>query len=133
MSPIPFTCDCRIKNSVESDIKVLYKAQCSLRADKQVANQDFDPNNLYALVGRHETIRMFIAKAADQNLFLQVADVSKAYLCGNIDKRIIMQQPTNSTGCVVTPGYVCQLRESIYGLPQPGELCGNVIDDKFVR
>ena len=44
-----------------------------------------------------------------------------------------MQQPTNSTGIPAMPGHVCRLKKSIYGLPQAGEIWGQVIHNKFIE
>lgn len=133
MKPIPFIWDLRIKDTVGSDVSVLYKARCCIRGDKQVAYRDFDPENLYAPVVRHETIRMFIAKAAAQNLILEAADVSNAYLYGDVDRDILMEQPTDSSGKLARPGYVCKLNKSLYGLRQAGEIWGSVIHNQFLE
>lgn len=132
MKPIPFLWDFRVNDTYGTDNAVIYKARCCLRGDKQVVYQDFDPHNLYAPVVRHETIRMFLAKVAAQDLILEGADVSNAYLYGDIDAPIIMDQPTNSSGKPHRPGYVCQLNKSIYGARQAGEIWGGVINTKFV-
>lgn len=132
MEPLPFIWDFRIKEAPGSDISILYKARCCLRGDKQVAYRDFDPNNLYAPVVRHETIRMLLAKTAAQDLILEGADVANAYLYGNLDTPIIMQQPTDSTGKEAYPGYVCSLLKSIYGARQAGEIWGSVIHSSLL-
>lgn len=41
---------------------------------------DFDPTSLCTPVVRHETRRMFIAKYATQNLIVEGADMSNAYV-----------------------------------------------------
>jgi len=76
-------------------------------------------------VASHDAIRMLIAIAAGDNLVLEGADVSNAYLYGDIDIPIIMEQPTNSTQVPAAPGHVCKLMKSIYGTKQAGEIWGS--------
>lgn len=131
MSPLPYIWDFRIKDTFGA-YGLIYKARCCLRGDKQVAYRDFDPENLYAPVARHESIRMLLALVAAQNLVLEGADVSNAYLYGDIDTPIIMHQPTDSTGRQKHPGMVCKLQKSLYGARQAGEIWGSVIHGKLL-
>lgn len=107
MKPIPFNWDFRIKDTEGADVCKIFKVRCCLRGDKQLIFRDFDSTNSYAPVVRHETIRMFIEKAAAQNLTVEGADVSNAYLYGKIHKAILMEQPTDSSGKLKKPGYIC--------------------------
>ena len=135
MKPLPFIWDFRIKDTAGSLANVLCKARCCLRGDQQIAYRDFDPDNLYAPVVRHETIRVFIVKSSAQGLIVEGADVDNAYLYGDIEDGtiIIMEQPTNSSGIPARPGFVCRLRKSIYGLRQAGYIWGTVIHAKFIE
>lgn len=95
MKPVPFLWDFKIKEAPGTSTPLLHKARCCLRGDKKQPYLDFDPKMLYAPVARHKTIRMLLAKFAAQDLFLQVADISNDYLYGDLDKPVIMSQPTN--------------------------------------
>ena len=105
----------------------LHKARCCIRGDKQQANIDFDPSNVYAPVASHEAIRILLAFAAGEGLILEGADISDAYLYGNIDVPIVMLQPTDSSGMESHPGMVCLLLKSLYGLRQAGEIWGSLL------
>lgn len=72
--------------------------------------------NNYAPVARQETIRMFLTFAAEQDLMIEGADVSNAYLYGALDTPIVMEQPKYSSQIPERPGYACALLKAIYGL-----------------
>nr|QCC62381.1 reverse transcriptase [Digenea simplex] len=76
---------------------------------------------------------MFIAKAAAQQLIIEGADVSNAYLYGDIEIPILMEKPTNSSMIEAKPGYMCQLKKSLYGAKQAGEIWGEIIHSKFIE
>ena len=76
-----------------------------------MAYRDFDPEQLYAPVVKHVTIRVFVCKSSAQNLFIEGADVDNAYLFGDMDKPILMEQPTDSSGKLERPGFVCLLNK----------------------
>ena len=109
----------------------LEKARCCLRGDKQLAYIDYDPSNIYAPVASHDAIRLLIAIAAAENAQLEGADVSNAYLYGELDIPIIMQQPTDSSQKPAMPGYHCRLHKSIYGTRQAGEIWGSLLDSSL--
>jgi len=98
------------------------KARCCLRGDRQLAYVDYDPTNIYAPVASHDSIRMLIALAAGEDAYLEGADVSNAYLYGDLKVPIIMAQPTNSSQTPDKPGYACKLLKSIYGAKQAGQI-----------
>lgn len=76
---------------------------------------EFDPDTLYAPVGTHESLRMIYPLAARRSLILEGADISNAYLNSRIDKPLLMEQPTNSTGHVARPRFGCELKMSLSG------------------
>lgn len=118
LKPQPFIWNFSTTILTGSSISALYKAHCFLREDRQLVHGDFDPTNVYASVARHETIRMFIAKDAAQNLHLKRADVSNVYLYGIIGKPILMKQLTDSGLNQEMPGDLREVQNSIYGLRQ---------------
>lgn len=67
MDPLPFTCNFRVKDTSSGD-RMLYKARCCLCGNLQKTYRDFNLDALYAPVVRHESIRVFLAKVAAQNL-----------------------------------------------------------------
>lgn len=82
--------------------------------DKQLAYRDFDPDELYAPVAKHETLRIILAKVAAQDLFVEGADVSNTYLHGDLDTPVIMEQPTDSTGIQNKTGHGALIAKSLY-------------------
>ncbi len=56
---------------------------------------------------------MLLAIAAAQNLMLEGADISNAYLYGDLGIPILMEQPTDSTKRHTMPGHVCKLNKSL--------------------
>ena len=63
------------------------------------------------------SIRILLSVVASENLHLEKMDVKIAFLHGDLDKEIYMQQPEG----FVVPGkehMVCKLTRSLYGLNQ---------------
>lgn len=131
MDPLPFTWNFRVKD-VSVGNGLLCKARCCLCGNLQQAFRDFDPENLYAPVVRHETIGMFLAKVVAQQLQVEGADGDNSYLYGDMDKPIIMKQPTDSSGKPRYPGKVCLVKKSLYGARQAGEIWGSHIHKKLL-
>lgn len=55
---------------------------------------------------------------------MEGGDVNNAYLYGNIDVDVIIEQPTDLSGREARPGKVCKLQKSMYGLRQAGNIWG---------
>ncbi|KAK9125539.1 hypothetical protein Scep_014385 [Stephania cephalantha] len=71
----------------------------------------------YSPVARIATIRLLIAIAAINKLVIHQMDVKTAFLNGELDEEIYMEQPEG----FIMPGHenkVCRLRKSLYGLKQ---------------
>ena len=102
----------RIKTKGDGSLE-RFKARLVARGFTQVPGEDF--YNTYAPVGDYTTARMLLSVAAVQDMELLQLDVKNAFLYGDIDADIYMQQP---------PGYhdgttrVCRLLRSLYGLKQ---------------
>lgn len=127
MCPVPFTWVFRLKAINKEGTSFLHKARCCVRGDLQDPRFDYDPEGLYAPVAPNEAIRMTIAMAAADWLFVEGGDVSNAYLYGDIDIPIIIEQPTNFSGIPEMPGRVCHLQKSMYGIRQVGEIWGPLL------
>ncbi len=65
---------------------------------------------------------MLLAIEASEESYLEGADTSNAFLYGNLDVPIIMEQPTDSSQLTAMPGYACKLIKSLYGAKQAGEI-----------
>ena len=91
-----------------------YKARLVFRGDKWY---DLYNNHTYAGTVMSESVRLFLAVAAAEDLELQSADVSSAFLCGEIpqDQYIYMRRPTGLDDSHMPP--IVRLCKSLYGLP----------------
>lgn len=79
--------------------------------------KDVDYFETYSPVAKISTIRALIALAAVHNLLIHQMDVKTAFLNGDLEEEIYIEQPE---GCVV-PGQehkVFRLKKSLYGLKQ---------------
>ena len=92
-----------------------YKARLVAKGYTQKEGEDFF--DTYAPVARLTTIRVLLSLAASHGLLVHQMDVKTAFLNGELDEEIYMQQPD---GFVVDgqEGKVCKLLKSLYGLKQ---------------
>jgi len=94
---------------------VQYKARLVAKGYSQKEGIDF--HDVFAPVVRHTSIRVLLAIVAACDLELEQMDVKTAFLHGNLEEDIWMEQP---------PGFavknrsdmVCKLNKSLYGLKQ---------------
>lgn len=92
-----------------------YKARLVVVGFSQ--KKDVDYFATYSPVAKIATIRAIIALAAIHNLIIHQMDVKTAFLNGDLDEEIYINQAEG----FVTPGQeskVCKLRKSLYGLKQ---------------
>ncbi|CAL8092418.1 unnamed protein product [Prunus armeniaca] len=92
-----------------------YKARLVVKGYKQKEGLDYF--DTYSPVTRITSIRMLIAIAALHNLEIHQMDVKTAFLNGDLDEEIYMEQPEG----FIVPGQenkVCKLVKSLYGLKQ---------------
>ncbi|KAL0347056.1 UNVERIFIED_CONTAM: Retrovirus-related Pol polyprotein from transposon TNT 1-94 [Sesamum calycinum] len=85
------------------------------------------PSGSKPLVTRITSIRVLIAVAALYDLEIHQMDVKTAFLNGELDEEIYMEQPEG----FVVPGQekkVCRLVKSLYGLKQAPEQCHEKFD-----
>ena len=92
-----------------------FKARLVVKGYKQ--RQGVDYFDTYAPVARISSIRCLIALASIHNLVIHQMDVKTAFLNGDLEEEIYMEQPEG----FITPGQekkVCKLVKSLYGLKQ---------------
>ena len=92
-----------------------YKVILVIKGYKQKEGLDYF--DTYSPVTRISSIQMLIAIAAIHNLKIHQMDVKTAFLNGDLDKEIYMEQPEG----FIIPGQekkVCRLVKSLYGLKQ---------------
>jgi len=106
----------RIKKTQEGKIDK-YKARLVVRGCMQKEDVDYD--EVFAPVVRYETIRTLLACAVNEEMRIHQMDVISAYVQGNLNKELYMDQP----GLFVREGdedKVCLLKKPFYGLKQAG-------------
>ena len=92
-----------------------YKVKLVIKGYKKKGGQDYF--DTYSPVTRISSIQMLIAIAAIHNLEIHHMDVKTAFLNGDLDEEIYMEQPKG----FIVPGQekkVCRLVKSLYGLKQ---------------
>jgi hypothetical protein len=92
-----------------------YKARICAKGYSQVAGLDFEET--FTPVVRIESVRALLAIAAFFNLYILHVDCKTAFLNGNSDLELYIQQPEG----FINPKYpqkVLQLNKSLYGLKQ---------------
>ncbi|GMF21325.1 unnamed protein product [Phytophthora fragariaefolia] len=91
-----------------------FKARLVVRGNTQIYGIDYD--EIFSPVARYESLRLFLALATIQDLYVHQMDVSTAFLNGTLFEDIYMQQPHGFRhGNAST---VCKLKKSLYGLKQ---------------
>uniref|UniRef100_A0A0W0FZG2 Reverse transcriptase Ty1/copia-type domain-containing protein n=1 Tax=Moniliophthora roreri TaxID=221103 RepID=A0A0W0FZG2_MONRR len=90
-----------------------YKARFVAKGFSQVEGIDYD--ELFSPVVRFETVRVLLALAALEDWDIQAIDVKTAFLYGELDKEIYMEQPQ---GFVKGSNKVWLLHRALYGLKQ---------------
>lgn len=91
-----------------------FKARLVAKGFKQVQGIDFE--EVFAPVSKHTTMRYVLSEVAARDLELKQADVGTAFLNGELEEPIWMDQPPHyaSGG----PAAKCKLHKTIYGLKQ---------------
>ncbi|CAM8923791.1 unnamed protein product [Rhodiola kirilowii] len=105
-----FTKKLKVDGTIEK-----YKARLVIKGYRQKEGLDYF--DTFSPVTRITSIRMIIAIAALHNLEIYQMDVKPAFLNGDLEEEIYMEQPE---GCR-EPGHkrkVCKLVKSLYGLKQ---------------
>ncbi|GAQ93102.1 hypothetical protein KFL_012990020 [Klebsormidium nitens] len=83
---------------------------------KYMQKQGIDFEEVYAPVSKHTTLRALLVVVAARDLELHQLDVKTAFLNGELEERIYMQQPQGYEQG--GPEMVCLLKHSLYGLRQ---------------
>ncbi|GJR37539.1 zinc finger, CCHC-type containing protein [Tanacetum coccineum] len=112
----PLGCKWIFKRKLKVDGTIeKFKARLVIQGFKQKSGIDYF--DTYAPVARISTIRLLIAMASIHNLIIHQMDVKTAFLNGDLDEEVYMNQPQG----FIMPGNenkVCKLIKSLYGLKQ---------------
>lgn len=91
-----------------------------------------DYNATYAPVVDFEHVRMMLAIAAKENMYVEQVDVKGPFLYGKIDTDVYVRPPKGFE----EPGkedYVWKLNSSIYGLKQAGKIWGCTLANDLTK
>lgn len=94
---------------------VKYKARFVTRVFQHLHGVDYDET--FAPVVKFSTLHMFLALVAAENLELHRMDVKIAFLNGELEEDIFMEQPEGFVD-KQRPAFVCKLLKALYGLKQ---------------
>ncbi|KAJ4716959.1 Retrovirus-related Pol polyprotein from transposon TNT 1-94 [Melia azedarach] len=92
-----------------------YKARLVVKGFSQRKGVDFD--EIFSPVVKMSSIRVVLGIAASLDLEIEQMDVKTAFLHGDLDKKIYMEQPEGFK-IKGKEYYVCKLKKSLYGLKQ---------------
>lgn len=94
-----------------------YKARLVAHGFRQWYGSEY--NATEAPVARTSSVKMLLAIAHNKKMKLHQLDITGAYLNGEIQETIYMEQPKGFVN-PSKPGHVCQLKKALYGLKQAG-------------
>lgn len=104
---------CERKRGADGEVS-RYKGRFVACGNHQVAGRDY--TEVWAPVARHATLRALLSTAAVERMMLYQLDVETAFLNGEVDKELYLQQPRGYERGGA--GKVCRLVQAIYGLKQ---------------
>ncbi|CAL1678230.1 unnamed protein product [Lasius platythorax] len=103
----------------DNNDNIKYKTRLVAAGYQQLKNQDYDES--YSPVINIDAWRILIAIAAKSNLNVRFFDVKTAYLYGEIKETVYLELPPGFDDRF-GKGKVCNLKKSLYGLPQSGRV-----------
>ena len=105
----------KVKEDISDAEPSRFKARLVARGFTQREGIDF--HEIFSPVVKHASIRVILALVAIQDMYLEQMDVKTAFLHGELQEEIVMEQPE---GYVMfgKEDHVCLLKKFLYGLKQ---------------
>lgn len=113
------------KVKIEQDGEIRRKARYVERGYSQ--EQGVDVKETYSPVVKYTTLRLLFAHAAKNNLEIRHLVVETAFLQGDLEEDVYIQQPEGYID-PYHPNMVCKIRKAIYGLKQSGRVWNTKLD-----
>lgn len=120
----PITCRWVLRKKADGR----YKARLVARGFEQKEGVDYAET--FSPVARHASIRLLLSHAASEKMKLVSFDVKTAFLYGNLEQVIYMNQPE---GFDDGSGKVCKLDKSLYGLKQAPKMWNERVTTHFKK
>jgi hypothetical protein len=111
-------------------LRCIAKWKARLVAKGFLQIQGIDYNQTFALTIRLETFRFLLALATRYKLKIHGMDVVAAYLNGELEEEVYMEQPA---GFNDGTGRVFKLNLSLYGLKQSGRVWNQKLNSSFEK
>lgn len=108
-------CKWIFKRKVEATLRNKARYKARLVAKGYTQKEGIDYNEVFSPVVKHSSIRILMAVVCLNDWELQQMDVKTAFLHGELEESIYMEQPEG----FIEPGNedkVCLLKRSLYGL-----------------
>ena len=105
----------KIKIAVLEDEQIKYKARLVAKGFTQQEGIDF--GEIFSPVIKYKSIRIMLSLVVQYNLELEQMDVKTAFLHGDLEETIYMEQPEGFK-VQKNKDMVCLLKKSLYGLKQ---------------
>ena len=118
----------KVKRGPDGKI-IKYKARIVAKGYAQKYGVDYEET--YAPVVRYSSLRLIISLAANYDWEMHHMDVKSAYLNGDLEEEIYMEQPEGVPRVKGKEDWVCSLRKALYGLKQAGRTWHEKIDSTF--
>lgn len=115
----------KIKTNSDGSIEK-FKARLVIKGFNQKRGIDF--SQTFSPVARLSTIRSVLSIAANEKMYLKQFDITTAFLYGQLEENIYMNQPE---GYEDGTNRVCKLKRSLYGLKQAPR-CWNKCFNNFM-
>lgn len=107
---------------------IQYKARYVARGYAQQPGVDYFET--FAPVAKIKSLRFVLALAVQFNLALHQVDFASAYLFGELEEEVYIEQPE---GFDTGDGRVCKLSKSLYGLKQAGRVWNKLLNSTLLQ